>query len=90
MKMPDAERLWTAIPLGEDRAEAAAEIWRRYDLGAKASMRQMLNQLTAEGRIKRKLRPMPNGIGMYLYYRAAHCTVTSRPPTISDGAEGEE
>ena len=71
MKMPDAERLWTAIPLGEDRAEAAAEIWRRYDLGAQSSMRQMLNQLTAEGRIKRKLRPMPNGTGMYLYYRAA-------------------
>jgi len=44
--MPDAERLRKAIPVGEDRAEAAAEIWRRYDLGALASMRQMLNQLT--------------------------------------------
>ena len=67
--MPDALR--KAIPVGEDRAEAAAEIWRRYDLGALASMRQMLNQLTAEGHIKRKLRPMPNGTEMYLYYRAA-------------------
>jgi predicted transcriptional regulator len=69
--MPDAERLWTAIPVGEDRAETAAEIWRRYDLGARDSMRQMLNQLTAEGRIKRKARPTPSGAKMYLYYRAA-------------------
>ena len=69
--MPDIERLWTAIPVGEDRAETAAEIWRRYDLGAPSSVRQRLNQLAAEGRIKRKVRPMPSGAKMYLYYRAA-------------------
>jgi hypothetical protein len=69
--MPDAERLWTAIPVGEDRAQTAAEIWRRYDLGAHASMRQWLNQLTAEGRIKRKTHLMPSGTKVYLYYRAA-------------------
>jgi predicted transcriptional regulator len=69
--MPDAERLWTAIPVGEDKAEGATEIWRRYELGAQASMRQMLNQLTAEGRIKRKTRPMSNGTEAYLYYRPA-------------------
>ena len=69
--MPDAERLWTAIPVGEDSAETAAEIWRRYDLGARDSMRQMLNQLTAEGRIKRKARPRSNGTEEYLYYRLA-------------------
>ena len=69
--MPDAERLWKAIPVGEERAEAAVEIWRRYDLGAQGSMRRMLNQLTAEGRIKRRARPMPNGTEVYLYYRTA-------------------
>ena len=69
--MPDAEQLWKAIPVGEERAEAAAEIWRRYDLGALGSSRRMLNQLTVEGRIKRKTRPMPNGAKMYLYYRTA-------------------
>ena len=59
--MPDAERLWKAIPVGEDKAEGATEIWRRYDLESRGRMHQKLNRLTAEGHIKRISRPMPNG-----------------------------
>jgi hypothetical protein len=38
--MPDVERFWTAIPVGEDKAEGATEIWRRYDLGSRTTMHQ--------------------------------------------------
>ena len=68
--MPDIERLWIAIPIGEDRAEAAAEIWRRYDLGARETMRLYLSQLATEGLIKRKSSPLSNGRERYVYYRA--------------------
>ena len=69
--MPDAERLWTAIPVGVEKAESATEIWRRYALGSRTTMHQNLNRLTAEGHIKRISRPMPNGGEVHLYYRAA-------------------
>ena len=67
--MPEFERLWTIIPISEDRAEGATEIWVRYDLGARATMHHKLNRLTAEGRIKRITRPIPSGGEMHLYYR---------------------
>jgi hypothetical protein len=67
--MTDVERFWTAIPVGEDKADGATEIWRRYDLGSRSSLHQKLNQLTAEGRIKRISRPMPQGGEVHLYYR---------------------
>jgi predicted transcriptional regulator len=66
--MSDLERF---VPVGEDSAAPAAEIWRHYDLGARTTVRSKLNRLTAEGRIMRKSRPMPNGNEVYLYYRAA-------------------
>ena len=69
--MPDVERLWTAIRVGEEKAEGATEIWRRYDLGSRSSLHQRLNRLTAEGRIKRISRPMPQGSKVHLYYRSA-------------------
>jgi len=67
--MLDLERLWAAIPVGEENADGASEIWRRYDLGARATIHQNLNRLTAEGRIKRTSRPMPRGGEVHLYYR---------------------
>ncbi|MBR1282998.1 hypothetical protein JQ597_13210 [Bradyrhizobium sp. AUGA SZCCT0177] len=69
--MPELERLWTTIPNSEDSAaEGATEIWMRYDVGARATMHHTLNRLTAEGRIKRISRPIPNGGEVHLYYRA--------------------
>ncbi|MBR1192046.1 hypothetical protein JQ634_03750 [Bradyrhizobium sp. AUGA SZCCT0240] len=68
--MADLERLWTTIPVSEDSAEGATEIWMRYDLGARATTHHKLNRLTAEGRIKRITRPIPSGGEMHLYYRA--------------------
>jgi predicted transcriptional regulator len=69
--MPDVERLWTAIRVGEEKAEGATEIWRRYDLGSRTTTHRKLNRLTAEGHIKRISRLMPNGGEVHLYYRAA-------------------
>jgi len=69
--MPDAERLWKAIPVGQDKAESATEIWRRYDLGARSSLQHKLIRMAAEGCIKRISRPMPQGGQVHLYYRAA-------------------
>ena len=68
--MADLERLWTTIPVSEDRAEGATALWKRYDLGARVTMHHTLNRLTAEGRIKRISRPMPNGGEFHLYYSA--------------------
>jgi predicted transcriptional regulator len=68
--MPYVQRLWKAIPVGQDRAESATEIWRRYDLGARSSLQHKLNRLAAEGNIKRISRPMPQGGQMHLYYRS--------------------
>lgn len=77
--MPDLERLWTTIPVSEDSAVGATEIWMRYDLGARATMHHKLNRLTAEGRIKRITRPIPNGGEVHLYYRAASPDGSSSP-----------
>jgi hypothetical protein len=78
--MPDVERLWTAIPVNEDKAEGATEIWRRYDLGARSSLHHKLNRLAAEGRIKRISRPMRT---------AAKCICIIEQRNDTDGAEGE-
>jgi hypothetical protein len=40
--MLDLERLWAAIPVGEENADGASEIWRRYDLGTRATIHQNL------------------------------------------------
>ena len=69
--MSDVERLWTTIPVSEDKAESATEIWRRYDLWARSSLHHKLNRLAAEGRIKRISRAMPQGGEVHLYYRSA-------------------
>jgi predicted transcriptional regulator len=69
--MPDVERLWTAIPVGEEKAESATEIWRRYDLGARSSLQHNLIRLAAEGCIKRISRPLPQGSKVHLYYRVS-------------------
>jgi hypothetical protein len=68
--MADLKRLWTTIPVSEDKAEGATEIWKRYDLGARVTTHHNLNRLAAEGRIKRISRSRPSGGEVHLYYRA--------------------
>jgi hypothetical protein len=68
--MHDLERLWAAVPVGEDNAEGATVIWKRHDLGARSRVQYLLNQLTAEGRIQRQSHPRPQGGEVHLYYRA--------------------
>jgi hypothetical protein len=55
--MLDVERLWRTIPVGEDNAAGATEIWMGYDLGARSTLHFQLNRLTAEGRSRRKTAP---------------------------------
>jgi predicted transcriptional regulator len=69
--MHDLEQLCAAIPVGEENAEGASEIWKCYDLGARSSVQYLLNQLTGNGRIKRKPGPLPNGGEVHLYYRVS-------------------
>jgi hypothetical protein len=69
--MHDLDRLWAAVPFGEENAEGAGETWKRYDLGARSSVQYLLNQLAGKGRVKRKPGPLPNGGEVHLYYRVS-------------------
>jgi predicted transcriptional regulator len=61
----DIEKLLRVVPVGEESAETALQIWQRFD----TTIRYKLNHLAAYGRIKRKSHRAPKGGETYLYYR---------------------
>jgi predicted transcriptional regulator len=65
----DFEQLWNAIPVGEDNAEPAGQIWRRLDMWARSTIQHKLFSLAEAGKINRKSRPLPIGGEKQLYYR---------------------
>jgi predicted transcriptional regulator len=65
----DIEKLLRVVPVGEESAETALQIWQRFGLWAPTTIRYKLNHLAAYGRIKRKSHRAPKGGETYLYYR---------------------
>jgi predicted transcriptional regulator len=63
------KKLWDAIPVGEENAAPAIEIWRRLDMLARPTIQHKLCSLAEEGKIDRKSRPLPTGGEKRLYYK---------------------
>ncbi len=67
--MIDLDELCRAVPIGEENAETAAQIWKRFGVWSAGGIRRHLMGLAASGRIVRITRPRPNGGVVYFFYR---------------------
>jgi len=68
--MIDLDELYQAVPIGEENAETAAQIWKRLGVWSVGGIRPHLIGLVASGRIVRIGRHMPDGGVVYFFYRA--------------------
>ena len=59
--MIDLDELYRAVPIGEENAETAAQIWKRLGVWSVGGIRPHLIGLVASGRIVRIGRHMPDG-----------------------------
>ena len=57
LKLTEIEKLYEAVPVGEQNAKGTREIWQCLDLWSKETIRQRLNDLASHGHIERNRRP---------------------------------
>jgi predicted ArsR family transcriptional regulator len=69
--MIDLDELYQAVPIGEENAETAGQIWKRLGVWSAGGIRPHLNSLVASGRIVRVAKPRPDGGVVYFFYRRA-------------------
>jgi hypothetical protein len=67
--MIDLDELYQAVPIGEENAETAAQIWKRLGVWSVGGIRPHLIGLVASGRIVRITNPRPGGGVLYFFYR---------------------
>jgi hypothetical protein len=67
--MIDLDELCQAVPIGEENAETAGQIWKRFGVWSAAGIRPHLNSLVTSGRIVRIAKPRPDGGVVYFFYR---------------------
>ena len=69
--MIDLDELYRAVPIGEQNAETARQIWKRLglDVFSASGIRPYLKGLAASGRIVRITNPRPGGGVLYFFYR---------------------
>ena len=69
--MIDLDELYQAVPIGEENAETAAQIWKRLGVWSVGGIRPHLIGLVASGRISRIAKPRLDGGVVYFFYRRA-------------------
>jgi hypothetical protein len=67
--MIDLDELYRAVPIGEENAETARQIWKRFGVLSASGIRPYLKGLAASGRIVRTTKPRPGGGVLYFFYR---------------------
>ena len=67
--MVDLDELYRAVPIGEENAETARQIWKRFGVWTVGGIRPSLNGLVASGRIVSIAKPRPGGGAVYFFYR---------------------
>ena len=67
--MVDLDELYRAVPIGEENAETAAQIWKRFGVWSAGGIRLPLKGLVASGRIVSIAKPRPGGGAVYFFYR---------------------
>jgi hypothetical protein len=63
------QKLWNAIPIGEENAAPATEIWRRLNMLARPTIQHKLCCLAEQGKIDRKSQLLPTGVEKRLYFK---------------------
>jgi hypothetical protein len=67
--MIDLDELYRVVPISEENAETARQIWKRFGVWTVGGIRSHLNGLVASGRIVRIAKPRPDGGVVYFFYR---------------------